>query len=265
MTRAEPSKPKRSAAEREFRGALLSVLLDPALQLAADWNVSLPEMVEVVEEAYFRKQNRALNVKRTGQRMGISLRHVFRLKARAAANSLATELELAEQERQTLQALLDGDKSEKQLRARLAHVDLDTCLATLEKMGFVSTDAQGKNARYRLVKRLVRLVNPSGLRFLDGIRFALAPIIHTVRLRTLKHGVGVRPMGSAPPIALARVFSFFTKRASLAKHSDLLLADLLALATRLETEADTSLVSREVDAVSRAHLCVWLSEDSAAK
>ncbi len=235
---------------RSFLEALVCVALEPALELCTRYSIPLPRLIELVEEAYFRTLRHKDNtVRECGERMGVSIRHAFKLKARAESNALLEMLGIARFQREVLVEVAGGVTKigvlQKKLRAQKN--DLQQALTALEKLGLVEL-LEGKTVHLR--NRLARTVGDDRHKILEGFRFALTPISHAIaaRVSTLE----------PKPFSLARVFSLPARTSSLARQTDLMLASIIAGLQSLDDEVS----QRDANDVARVHLCLFVAEEN---
>lgn len=237
----------------QFRQALLAILFEPALLCAAEWGLPLEAVEEAATSGYFRVLRRQRTMRRCAERLGLSMRQAFRLQSRAEENVWLAELEREELSRRILQELAGGAKSKKQLLRLGPDVDVERTLEDLLEADVIVA-AKPKNT-YKLAHARTRLVEPQGLRFLDGIRFALWPVMQTILARTES---GLAPTQSPKNLAWARVFAFAADKRALSQQADLILADALRRIEELDRNATYTI---ETTDVTRAHLALWLAED----
>lgn len=207
----------------------------------------MDEVLECTANAYFRWRRNGTTIHKVAQALAMSPRQTFRRKKLADQDAWATQMALAEVPRKILEELAGGAKTLEQLAKAVGATTRASVMALIAE-GAITQRGQ----RYVLAKSLTRLVNPNGLQFLDGIRFALVPVVHTVMQRVEDDGGDVRT--STPNVAIARIFAFAAAPERLNADADLVVAELLRRVTAIDERPSAA-------PKKRAYLSMWMAED----
>lgn len=201
--------------------ALLLAMAEPLVALAAAQNVPLPQLQQVVEEAYFAHLYRSQTVARAAEQLAISRRKACQISKRVKLRaSTPTELDI-------LRALATGEVQNERTLMRMTRIKseiLQTALRDLMQKAHVEKVRGG----FRLARAFTRVVNDDAARLARGLSDSLKTVSKVVLSR-----IGTRKSDTA----MARVLVFPAPRAVLQNRIDLMFAELMTMAKELDAAA----------------------------
>lgn len=222
------------ASPVDVRLRVVALMLEPALALAHGMALPMRDLVDLVEQGYFREaRGRGLSMRAIARRFDSSLHTVTRL----AKESADTPVLLAASERMTVRRRVvlalaaQGGATRSELGRKLRSVaadDLDDALASLAESGVVTSSGE----RWGVHASHLSLVGPGLEQRLDSVRHLLGAVGEAVRARFFQ------PEGSR--FSLPRVLSFAASRAALEREASAMYAAVKEQVTELDAHASTA-------------------------
>lgn len=170
MASQDQSKAREEARE-DLRQRVIYALLLPSTRLAQVFGVSLKDMDDLMQMAYYHEHRRKkLKMHEISARMGVSMRKVAQLSKRLKLNFLSAD-ESHGLPRRVEFMLWAGPLSAARLRQAMPTVEsslIDEALESLAAQGRVSRRG-GRVETYEVVRSRFRLVDGASLPMLDGL------------------------------------------------------------------------------------------------
>ena len=171
--------PNQNAADAELVQRVIYSLLRPAVRMAHANRVSLKDLGEWAQMAYFHEAKRRGGTLQTiARHVGASVRNVARLSKKLKSNFLRPELE-HELPCRIEFALWPGPMTEGRIKQALRDVDpdeIDAALKALESEGRVER-IEGRTPKWRLLAAVDRRVAPGLYARIDALN-ALGQVMH---------------------------------------------------------------------------------------